>query len=92
MSEEMPLLYPNHATGVPLESRMLHLVAAWLSLAGYDMHVHCHLGAALAGSSKRPDLMAAAMDVLVALKSTPNGRQALADFLGQPVFQDAKGE
>lgn len=77
---------------LPLATQLAEMSQAWLFLCGYSLQYHASLSAVLAGSSPRPDLMLAALDVLEALKSTPDGRQALADLLGEPVFEHAKGE
>lgn len=70
----------------------LNLASAWLQLCGYDIDVWRLIGCAHVSASTNPGLLAAALDLLAVLDSTPDGRQALADLLGQPVFEDAKSE
>ena len=86
------LVYSPIQPNQTLADRLLPVVSAWLLLSDYDIALHGQMGHALLANSKRPDLMAAALDALAVLKSTPEGRQALANFLGQPVFEDAKSE
>jgi hypothetical protein len=75
---------------------LLHAIASmacdWLCLAGCSVDMWRGLGAAQVAASPRPGLLAAALDLLRLLDSTPQGRQAIAQLVGQDFFQQAKGE
>ena len=68
------------------------LACAWLVQSGYDLEVWRQIGAAHVFDTQSPGLLAAALDLLSALDSTPDGRQAIADLLGQPVLEQPKSE
>lgn len=57
------------------------LACSWLLMCGYGVEVWRQLGSAHVCTSNNPGLLAAALDLMAVLDSTPDGRQAIADLL-----------
>ena len=97
VADEVPFGYYSHpAVADQSDAALLHAIASmacdWLCLAGCSVDMWRGLGAAQVAASPRPGLLAAALDLLRLLDSTPQGRQAIAQLVGQDFFQQAKGE
>ncbi len=76
-----------------LARAVLAQVALWFAACDHDMAMRRQLGAAhvvMAGASG--PLLAAAFDVYDVFALSPEGRQAIADFLGKPVFEEPERE
>lgn len=76
-----------------LAQAVLGHVSLWFAAHGHDMRLRDQVSSAhvpLAGPSG--PLLAAALDLYDAFALSPEGRQAIADFLGEPVFQEPKSE
>ena len=57
-----------------------NLACAWLVMCGFGVEVWRQLGCAHVSASSNPGLLAAALDLMAVLDSTPDGRQAVADL------------
>lgn len=100
-----PLLAARIAAGeeAALLQALLAYARSWVESAGSRLEhreaISCvHVAADLrpkysAGSTpEQRALLAAGCDLFDLLAATPQGRKAIADFLGNPVFQETKGE
>ena len=100
MGHEGPeLTMPGRAGGVmaepSLEQQLVKLVQSWLRAAGTDIRYRDRIGFVHFLSSKPPVLqgvLACAVELLAVLESHPEGRKALPDLSGKPLFQQPKGE
>lgn len=69
-----------------------HLACYWLLQCGYGIEVWRQIGSAHVCGASNPGLLAAALDILSVLELTAEGRQVLADLLGQPFLEEPKSE
>lgn len=78
-----------------LEKQLVQLATAWLRTAGTDIRYRDRIGFVHYLSSEPPVLqgvLACAVELLAVLESHPEGRKALPDLSGKPLFQEPKGE
>lgn len=96
-ADELSVGYYSHPAPIGHTTpALLHAIASmacdWLCLAGCSVDMWRGLGAAQVAVSRQPGLLGAALDLLRLLDSTPQGRQAVAQLVGQDFFQQAKSE
>ena len=78
-----------------LEQQLVNLANSWFRAAGTDIRFRDRIGLVHHLSSNPPALhgvMACAIELLNLLESHPEGRKALPDLVGQPIFQKPKSE